>query len=299
MTNRPRRFAAFAAIPASVQGALWMVTSAALFALMTGIVRHVSLGMHPFEIAFFRYVFGLIALVPWILYSGEATLRTRRFGLHFGRALLALGTVMFFFAAISWMPLAEATALSFTAPFFTTLGAALVLGELVGLRRWAAVVVGFAGAMIILRPGIVAVSLPALLALASAASLAAGVLAVKTLAKTESADTIVLYQCLLVSPLAAVPAWMVWSTPDVEALMWLALIGTLATLGQLAYVRAYAAADAAAVVPFDFSRLIFAALIGFALFGERPDAWTWIGSAVIFGATLTVVRDKDTRRTMG
>ena len=270
-----------------------MITSAALFALMTGIVRHVSLGVHPFEIGFFRYVFGVVALIPWILYSGQARIRTRRLGLHFGRALLALATVMFFFAAVSWMPLAEATALSFTAPFFTTLGAAVVLGEVVGLRRWAAVVIGFAGAMIILRPGVDVISPTALLALASAATLAGGVLAVKKLARTESADTIVLYQSVLVLPLAAIPAAAVWTTPDGEALMWLALIGTLATLGQLAYVRAYAAADASAVVPFDFSRLLFAALIGFALFGEQPDAWTWIGAVVIFGATLTVRQGKE------
>ena len=292
MPRRPLRFASFAAIPAPVRGALWMVVSAALFSSMTGIVRHVSLGIHPYEIAFFRYVFGLVALIPWILYSGQATFRTRRLGLHFVRALLALATVMFFFSAVSWMPLAEATALSFTAPFFTTLGAALVLGEVVGLRRWGAVVIGFAGAMIILRPGIIAVSPPALLALASAATLAGGVLAVKTLSRTETSDTIVLYQTVLVLVPALVPALVVWTTPDAVALMWLALIGTLATLGQLAYVRAYAAADAAAVVPFDFSRLIFAALIGATLFDEQADAWTWIGAAVIFGATLTVVRSK-------
>jgi drug/metabolite transporter (DMT)-like permease len=202
------------------------------------------------------------------------TFRTRRLGLHFVRALLALTTVMFFFSAVSWMPLAEATALSFTAPFFTTLGAALVLGEVVGLRRWAAVAIGFAGAMIILRPGIIVVSLPALLALASAATLAAGALSVKILARTETADTIVLYQTVLVLAPAVALAAAVWTTPNAEILMWLALIGTLATLGQLAYVRAYAAADAAAVVPFDFSRLIFAALIGASLFGEEPDAWT-------------------------
>jgi drug/metabolite transporter (DMT)-like permease len=276
-----------------------MITSAALFALMTGIVRHVSLGVHPFEIGFFRYAFGVVALIPWILYSGQARIRTRRLGLHFGRALLALATVMFFFAAVSWMPLAEATALSFTAPFFTTLGAAVVLGEVVGLRRWTAVVIGFAGAMIILRPGIDVISPPALLALASAATLAGGVLAVKKLARTESADTIVLYQSVLVLPLAAVPAAVVWTTPDGEALMWLALIGLLATLGQLAYVRAYAAADAAAVVPFDFSRLIFAALIGFALFGEQPDVWTWTGAAAIFVATLTVARGESRRSGSG
>lgn len=289
LSQRPIRFAA---IPAIIRGAFWMVVSAALFSLMAGAVRHVSQSLHPYEIGFFRYLFGLVALIPWILYSGQATFRTRRLGLHLFRAVLALATVMFFFSAISWMPIAEATALSFTAPFFTTLGAALVLGEVVGLRRWAAVAIGFAGAMIILRPGIIAVSPPALLALASAATLAGGALAVKMLSRTETADTIVLYQTVLVLPPAMALAAAVWTTPDTETFMWLALIGALATLGQLAYVRAYAAADAAAVVPFDFSRLIFAALIGATLFDQQSDAWTWIGAAVIFGATLTVVRRK-------
>jgi drug/metabolite transporter (DMT)-like permease len=263
-----------------------MVASAGLFATMTGIVRHVSLGMHPFEVGFFRYVFGVAALIPWILYSGQAKIRTRRLGLHFGRSLLALATVMFFFAAVSWMPLAEATALSFTAPFFTTLGAAIVLGEMVGRRRWAAVAIGFAGAMIILRPGFAVVSPPALLALASAATLAGGVLAVKKLSRTESADTIVLYMTGLMAVLSLPPALFVWTTPSPSDWGWLAALGLVGTLAQMSFVRSFRAADASVVLPFDYFKLLVAAVFGYVFFAEVPDIETWIGGSIIFAATL-------------
>ena len=144
--------------------------------------------------------------------------------------------------------------------------------------------------MVILRPGVEAVTPPAVLALASAFFLSTGAMAVKSLSRTESTNTIVFYQSVLASGFAGIAAAFVWTWPSLPALGWLALTGVLATLGHQAYVRAYAAADAALVVAYDFSRLIFTAILSFVLFAEQPDVWTWVGAGLIFAATLHSLR---------
>jgi drug/metabolite transporter (DMT)-like permease len=275
-----------ARFPGPVRGALWMVMSGACFASMTAVIRHLSVDMHAFEIVFFRNALGLVFLLPWLWRGGLAGVRTRRIGLHGLRMVIGLVTMLCWFSAVTMMPIAEATALSFTAPLFGTVGAALVLGEAVRTRRWVATAVGFAGAMIILRPGIEALSLPAFLVLASSACMAVGMMIVKTLSRTDSATVIVLYMGLGLTPLSLGPALLVWETPTPSAWFWLFGLGALATLGHLMFVRAMASGEASAVLPFDFSRLIFAAALGFAVFGQQPDVWTWIGAAVIFAAAL-------------
>jgi drug/metabolite transporter (DMT)-like permease len=273
-----------------IRGALWITLANLCFTAMAGIIRHVSADVHPFEIAFFRAFFGLIFMAPWFLRIGLSSLRSRRVGMHVCRSLFMLGAAMTWFTAISLMPIAEVTALSFTTPLFATLGAALFLAERVGVRRAAAIGVGFAGAMIILRPGIETLTMPALAALAAAAFSAAGMVVVKSLSRTESAATIVTYVGLLLTPLSLVPALFVWSTPSPGSLAWLAALGLVANLGHLSFARAMAAADASAVLPFDFLKLLFTATLGYLLFAEVPDVWTWIGAAVIFGATLYTAR---------
>ena len=276
----------------SVRGALWMILSAVLFAIMTAFVRSTSFNLHPVEIAFFRYLFGLAALAPLLLRAEGIKVTTQCFGMHFVRAICGLGTVVSIFAAVAWMPMADATALSFTSPFFVTIGAALFLGEVVLARRWVAVAVGFLGAMVILRPGMQALTLPALLAIASAVFLAGGVLAVKSLSRTETAATIVLYQSVLITAMLLVPAAWVWTTPEASVVAELAVVGITATVGHLCYVRAYAVTDTSVVAPFDFFRLIFTALLGFSFFAEHPDLWTWIGAGLIFFATVFGAREQ-------
>ena len=286
-------------VPAPVRGALWMVTSCACFSSMTALIRHLTEGMHPFEVGFFRNLFGLVFVLPWMWRGGLANLRTRRIALHGLRAVISLGALMCWFTAVSLMPIAEVTALSFTTPLFATVGAALFLHEVVRARRWLATAVGFAGAMIILRPGVEAITLPAVLALAASAFIAVSVLLVKSLSRTDSAATIVFYMALMTTPLSLVPALFYWTAPAPETWAWLAALGLLATLAHLTLVRAFAAGDASAVLPFDFSRLIFVALLGYVFFAEKPDLWTWIGAAVIFGATLYSARHEARRNDLG
>ncbi|MEE1568621.1 MAG: DMT family transporter [Alphaproteobacteria bacterium] len=273
-------------VPAPVKGALWMLVSAAALAGLTGVVRHMSAGLHPFEIAFFRSFFGLLILAPWLMRSGLGVLRTKRLGLYTLRCALGVATMLMWFTAISMVPLADAVALGFTSPLFVILGAALFLGEVVRGRRLGATLCGFAGALIILRPGSGVLDLGAVLVLLSAVTLAGANLSVKELSRTESVQAIVTYMVIFMVPLTFIPALLVWQTPTPAQLAELLGLAAVATLGNYAMTRAVAVADASSVMPYDYARLPFAALIGFFVFGETSDAATWIGAGVIAVASL-------------
>jgi len=280
------RAAIRAGISNPIRGALWILLSCACFSSIAALIRQVSAELHPFEIVFFRNLFGLMFMVPWFLTRGRASLRTSRPLVHGFRAVSGVGAMLCWFTAVTLMPLAEATALSFVAPLFATAGAAVFLGEQVGVRRWAALIVGFVGTLVILRPGAGVIVLPALLVLLGACFTATTLLLIKTLSRRNPPGTIVLYMGLLVTPISAIPAVFVWETPSALAFAWLAAIGLLGTVGHIALARAFAAAEATAVIPVNFSRLIFAALLGYAVFGEPPDRWTWVGAGVVFSATV-------------
>ncbi|MDP7123151.1 MAG: DMT family transporter [Alphaproteobacteria bacterium] len=273
-------------VPAPVKGALWMLVSAAALAGLTGVVRHMSAGLHPFEIAFFRSFFGLLILAPWLMRSGLGVLRTKRLGLYTLRCALGVATMLMWFTAISMVPLADAVALGFTSPLFVILGAALFLGEVVRGRRLGATLCGFAGALIILRPGSGVLDLGAVLVLLSAVTLAGANLSVKELSRTEPVQAIVTYMVIFMVPLTFIPALLVWQTPTPAQLAELLGLAAVATLGNYAMTRAVAVADASSVMPYDYARLPFAALIGFFVFGEISDAATWIGAGVIAVASL-------------
>ena len=272
--------------PAPVKGVLWMLVSAAALAGLTGVVRHMSAGLHPFEIAFFRSFFGLLILAPWLMRSGLGVLRTKRLGLYTMRCALGAATMLMWFTAISMVPLADAVALGFTSPLFVILGAALFLGEVVRGRRLGATLCGFAGALIILRPGSGVLDLGAVLVLLSAVTLAGANLSVKELSRTEPVQAIVTYMVIFMVPLTFIPALLVWQTPTPAQLAELLGLAAVATLGNYAMTRAVAVADASSVMPYDYARLPFAALIGFFVFGETSDAATWIGAGVIAVASL-------------
>lgn len=269
-----------------------MIASTVGFASMHGAVRHVSADLHPFEVAFFRNLFGLFVIMPWFVKQGLRPLRTERFGLHLARALVNVVAMLMFFTALSMTPLAQVQALSFTAPLFATLIAIVVLGEKVRLRRWSALIVGFIGALMIIRPGFQAVDKGSLLVIGSAAIWAVALVMIKVLSRRDSAITITVYMVLLMTPLSLLPAISVWKWPNADQLWWLVAIGIMGTLGQLAMTQSFRLAEATAVLPLDFMKLIWGACIGYLVFAEVPDTWTWIGGITIFaGATYIAYRE--------
>ena len=154
----------------NVQGALWASLAACLLGVLSLLVRKIAGALHPFEIAFFRNLGQLLLMVPWILYAGVSVLKTDRPWAHVRRSFFGILAMLSWFWVITQMPLAEATAISFSAPLFTTFGAAIFLGEKVGMRRWTATAIGFVGVLLIIRPGFQGVDTPRLVALMTAAS---------------------------------------------------------------------------------------------------------------------------------
>ncbi len=267
-----------------------MIVASAFFAAMAGLIRHGSQELHPFQLAFLRSAFGILFMLPWLMKAGPGILRTRRIGLITFRGLTAAAAMFAFFWALSVMPLAEAIALSFTAPFFVTILAVIFLNEIVRARRWTAVAVGFVGAMIILRPGSEAIAWPALAVLFSALMMAASVICIKLLSRTETANAIYLWMVIYLAPITLVPSLFVWQHPSWGQLGIGAAIGFAGTVGHLLITRAFALADTTALMPFDFARLIFAALVGYVFFSQTPDLWTGVGAAIIAAAGIYIAR---------
>lgn len=276
----------FGAIPAPLQGGLWMMSAALCFTVMTTMIRHVATEIHPFEIALFRIVTNLVLMLPHALRTGAAIFRAEGQGLYVARGFIGLIFLMTYFSGAALLPVANSQALIFTSPLFAAVLAVLFLGEVVRGRRIAALLAGFIGALIILRPGIAEFSVGAGLVLIGALANAASNVIVKHKTRTDHPDTVVFYLALYVTPLIFVPAMFVWQWPNLEQVLWMIAIGVSATLNQRCLSRAFAAADATAVLPFDFSRLLFAVAIGYLVFAELPGIWVWVGGSVIFAASV-------------
>ena len=276
-----------------MRGTLLMAGAAVCYAILHGSVRYISSEIHPFEITFFRNLFGFIVLLPWFVVHGLKPLRTRRIGLHLVRATSNVVAMMMFFMALSMTPLALVQALGFTAPLFATVLAIFILGERVRLRRWAALIAGFIGALIIIRPGIQPIDTGSLLTLGSAAVWGFTLITIKILSRTDSAVTITAYMVLLMSPLSLLPALYYWTWPDGQAWFWLVVCGVAGTAAQLLMAQSFRVAEATVVLPIDFTKIVWGALIGYLAFGEVVDVWTWIGAAVIFsGITYITYRER-------
>lgn len=281
------RFNNAARLSAPVRAGLWVLVSCMCFSTMSAIVVHLgqakgSEHIHPFEVVFFRNLFSLIPLLPWFLRHGRSGLKTDRLSLFVLRGVIALMSMLTWFWAITLIPLAEATAISFTTPLWATLAAIFVLGEKVRLRRWTALIIGFIGAMIVLQPQSQTLDQGMLLMLFSSVLSAASVILVKLLSRTESTTAIVAYMAVFLTPASLVPALFVWSWPTGEQFIWLVALGVVATLGHLSVTWAYHLTDASALMPYDFTRLIFASAIGAVFFAQQPQTTTWIGAGVIF-----------------
>ena len=270
------------------RAALWILLSGICSVMMNVLIRVAAQTMHPFEVAFFRCFFGLVLLLPWIVRSGPALLHSRNSGFYLLRAGIGLVSMATWFYGITVVPLATATAVNFTAPLFATLAAALVLHEDVRLRRWSAVVLGFVGVLVIMRPGSARLDPNLLLLLLSAATAAMNNITVKFLVRSEPPSRIVAFFMIYLTPLSLIPALFVWQWPDPSTFGALIGLGCLGTIAHISVARALAAADASACAPFEFARLPFAALIGFLWFGEVTDFWTWVGAAIIAVSSIYV-----------
>ncbi len=279
---------------ANLAGIGWMAVTGVLFVGVTGIVRHLGSDMNPLQAAFIRYAIGLALLSPLILRLGLAGLASARLGLHAVRGVVHAIGVMLWFYAMTRIPIAEVTALGFVAPIFTTIGAALFLGEKLHLRRIGAVLAGFGGALVILRPGISVVDPGAIAQLVAAPLFAASFLLAKKLTASDSNTAIVAYMAIFVTLTLAPPALLVWRTPTWEEMGWLLATAVLATTGHFTLTQAFRRAEIMVVQPVHFLQLVWATLLGLYFFDESPDAWTWLGGFIIV-ASATYIAHRESR----
>jgi len=282
--------ARWGALPGGLRGVLWMLAGAFFFAAHGPLVRLASVDVDPLVVAFLRSLALFFLMLPWIVAHGRQAARTHRPVEHVLRAATSLVGLVLLVLAQANLPLAEVSAISFAAPLFGVFGAALVLRETVRARRWIATLVGFAGVWIVLRPGLADVDPLYALPLVSAVFVAVSNLMTKSLSRTESATAIVAWLAVLSVPLTLVPALFVWSWPSAVTLLWAALLGVAGFGAHQCLSRALAAADASAVMPYDYMRLVITATMAYAIFGEVPAIWTWIGGAVIVGAVVYIAR---------
>lgn len=280
----------FQRLPQPLRAALWMVLACFIFSILNAFIRQSASYMHPFEVAFFRNLFGLVFMLPWLLRVGLSGLHTARVKLYFWRTLVGLCSMLTWFFALSLLPFAQAIALSFAAPLFATVLAATMLGETVRMRRWTATAIGFVGVLIIVRPGTAEFGVGAVLALVSAALMSISTIFVKQLSRTEPINAVVTYMVLLMTPMSLVTAVPVWDWPAWSLWPWLVTMGAVGSAGHFCFTRSLQLADASAVIPYDYTRLLFVAGIGWIAFGEFPDQWTWIGAAIIAAATIYITR---------
>lgn len=274
-------------------GCAAMLGSTILFSLMHVCVRYLSADLHPFEIAFFRNFLALVFLLPLMLRNGGALLKTLHIKWHLLRAGLNVVAMLMFFYALSITPLAVVQALSFTAPLFATIMAVFLLGEKVRLRRWMAIMIGFTGVLIILRPGVQPIDTGALLVLGSASIWALTMIVIKQLSNTDSPLTITAYVTIFLSILSLIPALFFWKWPEGTQWGWLLFAALTGTLGQFSLAKAFAYAETSIVLPFDFAKIIWSASLAYLFFGEYVSVYTWVGATVIFGgACYVAIRER-------
>jgi drug/metabolite transporter (DMT)-like permease len=273
-----------------------MIVSCIAFASMWVLIRFASHDVHAFVIVFFRNLFGTLVLLPMML-RNKGLMRIGRLKANLRRATSGFIATTGTFYAVSHAPLATALSINYTAPLFATVGAVLFLGEKIHARRVAALIVGFAGMLIVVRPGALPMTPGVLAAMVSAVSTAFSIIAIRQLVALDDSRSVAAWAFILMTPPSLVLALFYWTPPPWQTWPLLFVIGCVAAVGQLAMNRAFALAEASAVLPYDFVRFGLVTIFGITLFHERLDAMTIVGGIVIFAATVYLaVRERQVAR---
>ncbi len=293
---------AFARQPRNLRGALWMLLSALTFTVMTTLIKFLGDDYPAALQTFYRQAAGMIVLLPLMLRDPVAVFRTSRPGILLFRSAAGTVGMILAFYAYQVMPLAEANALSFTRTLWLVPLAIFVLGERVGVRRISATVVGFLGVLLMLQPtgSSQMISWAAAAALTASFLFALTVTGMKIMTRDHSTMTLMAWSAVLGLVLSIPPALFVWRWPTLPDLGLLAAMGVLGTLTQWLYIKGMAEGDAAVMSPIDYTRLIFAIALGYALFGDIPNGLTMLGAGVVIASTLYItVREIRLKRAAG
>tara|TARA_Y100000389_G_scaffold38621_1_gene32992 strand:+ start:114 stop:1016 length:903 start_codon:yes stop_codon:yes gene_type:complete len=260
-----------------------LAIGATLFGSFMGAgVKLLSDDLHPIIICFYRCLMGLIIITPFVARNNFKALQTDNMRLQIFRALINIISMICWFSAIGMMHFEKATALGFTTPLFTTVLAVLILGEVIRFHRTAALLLGFVGILIIIRPGYMPFEFGTILMLIASFSFSFVLIFVKKLSATDSSLTIIFYHLLYMTPAFFILSFFYWESINFNQLIIFILMGASGLLSHWCLAQAFKMSDTTFVMPLQFTKLIWASLIGLFIFSEQPDIWTWIGGVIIF-----------------
>jgi len=251
-------------------------------AVLASSVKFLSSDLHPITISFYRCLFGLILISPFVIRNNFAAIKTKNIKLQFGRSMINIISMICWFSAIGIMHFEKATALGFTTPLFTTLLAVILLGEVIRFHRTSALIIGFIGIMVIIRPGYLPLEYGTLLMLIASFSFSFVLIFVKKLSALDSSLTIIFYHLLFMTPVFFILFLFYLEPISIKHILVFIIMGTAGLLAHWCMTQALKFGDTTYVMPLQFTKLIWASLIGLFLFSEKPDLWTWIGGIIIF-----------------
>ena len=255
---------------------------------MAASVKLLSDDLHPIIICFYRCLMGLILITPFVAINNFKALQTNNMKLQIFRALINIISMTCWFTAIGMMHLEKATALGFTTPLFTTVLAVIILGEVIRFHRTAALFLGFIGIIIIIRPGYIPFELATLLMLIASFSFSFVLIFVKKLSATDSSTTIIFYHLLYMTPIFFILSLFFWENINLNQLIIFILMGASGLLSHWCLAQAFRISDTTFIMPLQFTKLIWASLIGMFFFAEQPDIWTWVGAVIIFISVIYI-----------
>ena len=266
------------------------ILSIVFFSIMVIFIRKASENLHILEVVFFRNLLAFIVMLPLLTSTGLAAIKMNNTKLFFMRGFFGAIGMLAGFTCLTLIPLAQATAISFSKPIFITIGATIFLGEIIKARRIAAIIIGIIGMLIIVQPGVNSLSFGIMLAIVAALAHSVNALIVKKLTLTDSPQAIVMWMAIILIPITFIPAVTVWQWPSFETWLYLWGIAIVGTLAHFSWTKSYTMAEITSLESIEFIKLPIMALFGWMIFSEIPGTWTWIGGSIIFISTIYISR---------
>jgi len=265
-----------------------IITSVFFGTVMLSFLKIAQEDVNVYVAGFFRFFLGLVIILPYIVRNKDAVLKTTHFKQHFLRAILGLPAMLIYFSALVLLPIEKLTAISFVVPLIVTILAVFFLGEKIYIYRTLALMLGFSGMLVIIRPGFVDISIGVYMVLFSALLWSINIIITKKISKDDSAITILAYQSIFMSLLSFFIVLFFWEMPSLKTFIYLILAAMCGTVLHLTLNHAFKLVDVSMTQPYSFLNLVFASIIGYFVFDEMPDLYTWIGALIIFTGVLII-----------
>ena len=265
-----------------------IITSVFFGTVMLSFLKIVQEDVNVYVAGFFRFFLGLVIILPYIIKNKDAVLKTTHLKQHFLRAILGLPAMLIYFSALVLLPIEKLTAISFVVPLIVTILAVFFLGEKIYIYRTLALILGFSGMLVIIRPGFVDISIGVYMVLFSALLWSINIIITKKISKDDSAITILAYQSIFMSLLSFIIVLFFWEMPSLKTFIYLILAAMCGTVLHITLNHAFKLVDVSMTQPYSFLNLVFASIIGYLVFDEMPDLYTWIGALIIFTGVLII-----------